>query len=349
MINISKPLLSIVLPTYNRCEILNLTLKNIISEVEKLEGLVEIVIGDNASSDKTATVLETHRNNYSRMIRHESNIGAWSNIAALAKMARGDWLLIIGDDDYLVPGALKKIVLKLQQSRNSDMICINYGWIDANILKSSLENKVDIKSSNNRMWMIPNDMVLENGSDIFGIPSSFSAGAFSALFGFIFRRRKFLEFSISINPRAASNGFSESEFVLEEAFPHSIIAIQIMHSSQIEIFSDISIMQGVGQWEWKRFLYRTVIVGHVLLFLRFKSIIPEAAWTSLASYSGIRLARMLNDPNLNFGISEIQKIAFPFLFKYSIFEKNFISECIRIGIEREGKALIRKWINESII
>lgn len=349
MTNISKPLLSIILPTYNRCQILNLTLKNIISEVEDLGGNVEIVIGDNASPDKTAAVLEAHVSNYSTMIRHESNIGAWNNITALTKIARGDWLLIIGDDDYLVPGALKKIVSKLQQSRNSDMICINYGWIDANILKSSLENRVNIKSSNDRMWMIPNDIFLENGSDIFGVPSSFSAGAFSALFGFIFRRTKFLEFSISTNPRAASNGFSESEFVLEEAFPHSIIAIQIMHSSPIEIFSDVSIMQGVGQWEWKRFLYRTVIVGHVLLFLRFKSIIPEAAWTSLASYSGIRLARMLKDPISNFGISEIQNIAFPFLYKYSAFEKNFISECVRIGIESEGKALIRKWVNESII
>jgi hypothetical protein len=184
-----------------------------------------------------------------------------------------------------------------------------------------------IKSPNDRMWSVSNDVILENGCDIFNIPSNFSAGAFSALFSFIARRKKFIDFSNSINSDVLTNNFSESKFVLEDAFPHSIIAIQIAQSSSINIFSDVCMLQGVGQWECKRFLYRTVIVGHVLLFLRFKSIIPESAWVSLASYSGTRLARMLYDPSSNFGLSDIQKLAFPFLRTYSIFEYNFISEC----------------------
>lgn len=343
MITTSTPVLSILVPTFNRAAILRLTLKHLLSEIQKLEGLVEVVIGDNASTDETSTVLEDLPSEYSRSIRRVSNIGAWRNIVALATVARGDWVLILGDDDFLMPNTLIKLVTNLHSSQGVELIGINYGWINANILKASLEKGEEIKVPHDRMWMVSHDMSFKNGPDLYEQPSSFAAGSFAALFGFAVRRDTFNDYAKDIKPGLLTDGFNEFDFVLEDAFPHSILALEIIGTRPMNLLSDVYVLQGVGGWEWKKFLYRTVIIGHVWLFHRFKSVVPKAAWFSLASYAGVRLARMIKDPVSNLGFFDIQKSAVPSLMIWPIFESSFVSECDRIGIGQEGIALLKKW------
>lgn len=73
----SKPVVSICIPTLNRCEQLKKTIESIVIQPEFIDGRVEIVISDNASTDDTRTVVEGLREKYQSIIYHrnEKNIG----------------------------------------------------------------------------------------------------------------------------------------------------------------------------------------------------------------------------------------------------------------------------------
>ena len=64
----SKPLVSICIPTYNRSKYLKKCIDSIISQVEFQNGLVEIVISDNASEDDTQEVVLTYSEKYKNVL-----------------------------------------------------------------------------------------------------------------------------------------------------------------------------------------------------------------------------------------------------------------------------------------
>lgn len=71
-----QPLVSICIPTYNRSEYLQLSLERYVHEPEFLNGCVEIVISDNASTDDTELVAGGYAEKYAniRYFRNAENI-----------------------------------------------------------------------------------------------------------------------------------------------------------------------------------------------------------------------------------------------------------------------------------
>ena len=67
-----KPLLSICVPTYNRCEYLRKSIESIICQPEFQNGEVEIVISDNTSNDGTELLGKEFASKYSN-IRYYKN------------------------------------------------------------------------------------------------------------------------------------------------------------------------------------------------------------------------------------------------------------------------------------
>ena len=61
---INKPLVSICIPTYNRDEYLEKTIESIIRCSEFMAGYVELVVSDNASTDKTEEVCKRYIGKY---------------------------------------------------------------------------------------------------------------------------------------------------------------------------------------------------------------------------------------------------------------------------------------------
>ena len=71
-----QPLVSICIPTYNRCTYLKQVLDSYIQEKEVIAGKVEIVISDNASTDATETLAREYQKKYPhiRYFRNAENI-----------------------------------------------------------------------------------------------------------------------------------------------------------------------------------------------------------------------------------------------------------------------------------
>ena len=129
----SKPILTIAIPTYNRAAFLNQTLGQIHREILLLEDCyVEILVSDNRSEDHTQEILNKHEalGLIMRVIYNPSNIGSDKNIAQCFNEAIGDYVLILGDDDLLVDGALRLLVSRLKEKRFGVVCLRSYGFND---------------------------------------------------------------------------------------------------------------------------------------------------------------------------------------------------------------------------
>ena len=104
-------MLTIGVPTYNRSGYLKKCLEAICSQI-RADMPVEVLVSDNCSSDGTELLVDTYRKRCPqlRYVRQKENIGSSNNFRYIWKNAWGRFVLLIGDDDYLVPGAIEYIL-----------------------------------------------------------------------------------------------------------------------------------------------------------------------------------------------------------------------------------------------
>jgi len=101
-------ILTISIPTYNRCDLLQLTIESVLSQVDnRLD--IEIIVVDNASEDNTINVMEKYKNRI-KYIRNTTNIGIDANINKCVFESSGKYVHVLSDDDLLIEGALTKIL-----------------------------------------------------------------------------------------------------------------------------------------------------------------------------------------------------------------------------------------------
>ena len=127
----NKPLLTIAIPTYNRANYLQLS----IQQLKKDESLIndrtiEILIYDDCSTDNTDDVIK--KAIFKGMkIKHNKNLqnlGLDGNVAKCINDAKGKYIVILGDDDLFIDGAIKWLVNTLKQ-KDFGVVCMKaYGY-----------------------------------------------------------------------------------------------------------------------------------------------------------------------------------------------------------------------------
>lgn len=116
---------TLYVPTYNRSIRLKKCLSDLIDHVlkENLTSDIDILVGDNCSTDATSEILQETQNIANKLgiilkyFRNVSNLGFNENIRQGYLKFEGDYILFISDDDNLYPGALSeclKIITKFQ-------------------------------------------------------------------------------------------------------------------------------------------------------------------------------------------------------------------------------------------
>jgi GT2 family glycosyltransferase len=93
------PLVTIAIPTYNRAgSYLPVALHSALAQNYPR---LEVLVADNASTDKTASLLQAIIDKRLRYLRHPVNIGANRNYNYCLNEARGDYFLLLHDDDAI--------------------------------------------------------------------------------------------------------------------------------------------------------------------------------------------------------------------------------------------------------
>lgn len=128
------PVLSIAIPTYNRAECLSRLLSELAEQVRG-ERAVELLISDNASTDHTQSVVQEYLDDGIpiRYIRNAENLGADRNILQCYESAAGVYIWIVGDDDVITLGAVRKILDYLAGADYDLVFVSNYGFRDVYI------------------------------------------------------------------------------------------------------------------------------------------------------------------------------------------------------------------------
>lgn len=110
-------LMSLCIPTFNRVHCLRQMLPSIIEQCEKVED-VEVLVVDNCSTDTTKEYVSELLSKHSilRYISNKENIGGDRNFLTCIKNARGKYVWLIGDDDFIVSHGVKHIVSVLKKN-----------------------------------------------------------------------------------------------------------------------------------------------------------------------------------------------------------------------------------------
>lgn len=97
----NKILISVVIPSYNRANTVGYTIDSIIAQ--KVNAKIEIVIGDDCSTDNAREVLLQYKEKYPDIIRiffWEKNLGLGANWASCVKECKGKYICNCDNDDY---------------------------------------------------------------------------------------------------------------------------------------------------------------------------------------------------------------------------------------------------------
>jgi len=122
------PLLSICIPTFNRAELLESALGSLTPQVAELGAEVELIVSDNCSTDRTNLVVErAARQGPIRYHRNDENVGVIGNFLGTARnLARGEFCWMLGDDELVRAGGVRKVLEALKAYPDLDYFYVNY-------------------------------------------------------------------------------------------------------------------------------------------------------------------------------------------------------------------------------
>jgi glycosyltransferase involved in cell wall biosynthesis len=123
-----KPLISIILTTYNRCRLLP---RAIDSVVGGSYDNFELIVVDDASSDGTEELASKLRDPRIRYLRQPENGGVLRARNRGFDAARGGLVTILDDDDELVADALAVVVREFERAANTDTDVLWFNCMDA--------------------------------------------------------------------------------------------------------------------------------------------------------------------------------------------------------------------------
>jgi glycosyltransferase involved in cell wall biosynthesis len=103
----------------------------------------EILIADNGSIDSTETIIANLRSSVKNInyYRHQENIGFDRNIDSLMRRAKYDHIKLIGDDDQLDHDYIARLVEKLNQFPETDLVMSNFRLTESKIIQNEYETK----------------------------------------------------------------------------------------------------------------------------------------------------------------------------------------------------------------
>lgn len=166
-------LLTISIPTYNGASTIQTLIDSILKQYDRR---IEILVSNNKSTDNIESIIKEYLN--ISYFCNENNVGADRNIALSIERAKGKYVWVIGDDDYLEDGAISYILNILSSHQNLGAVFVNFSLFDA-------RKKIFLKEK----WLdIESDIYCKNANvflEIAGISTNFLSSVIHNKKGFI--------------------------------------------------------------------------------------------------------------------------------------------------------------------
>jgi abequosyltransferase len=237
-------LLTISIPTYNRCDLLKECLDSIVTQIEDE---VDLLINDNASSDRTNGLVNEYHEKYPFISysRNEKNLGPDANFLLCLQKGKGKYIQLLSDDDILVPGAIKAILDAIEQYRDASVIRLNC---------SSFIKKYSSDIYSKPAYDISQDIVFKDKNlflEYVGYSSIFMSTT-------VYNREVFLTIN---EPQRFVGSFLLQTHILFECMSkveYGIIVSEVCVAARTGMPVGFNLLQ-VLMTEWKRVLYGTCL------------------------------------------------------------------------------------------
>lgn len=143
-----QPLVSIIIPIYNREALIKQALNSVIAQTY---ANWECIVVDDGSTDDTLSVLEIYQNkdariSYCKRLREPKGAPTCRNIGL--EHAKGDYIIYLDSDDYLLPFCLEHRVHAITKNKGCDFLVFPMGKQEGDAII-----KVEIPGSEN--YLIP--------------------------------------------------------------------------------------------------------------------------------------------------------------------------------------------------
>ncbi|MDH5833038.1 glycosyltransferase [Luteimonas kalidii] len=139
----TRPVISVCVATYNQVGLIERCLRSILEQ--EVVADVQVMVGDDASTDGTSEVLEKlAAENGSRLLhlRRARNMGAIANISDLLGRAQGDFIARVDGDDFWLPGKLSRQLEFFANHPECDAVYTNAITVDASGMRCGVFNDV---------------------------------------------------------------------------------------------------------------------------------------------------------------------------------------------------------------
>ncbi len=101
----SKPTISVSIPTYNRPTFLEQAIRSCLAQTYQD---FEIVVSDNSTNNETESVVRRIRSPKLRYFRNPGNLGGFKNLALSVERSQGRFIKLLMDDDLMKPRSLER-------------------------------------------------------------------------------------------------------------------------------------------------------------------------------------------------------------------------------------------------
>ena len=131
------PLITVCIPAYNRTNFLPALLDSIL--FQDFDNF-DIVIAEDFSPEREAIALKVteYQHRFGTKISYHENertLGYDGNFRRLVELANGDYLLFMGNDDILAPGALRAVATAVREIQNVGVVLRSYSSFISDPLK----------------------------------------------------------------------------------------------------------------------------------------------------------------------------------------------------------------------
>ncbi|MCD4669855.1 MAG: glycosyltransferase family 2 protein [Actinomycetia bacterium] len=129
MVNNVHPLVTIAIPTYNRAG--SYLREALAGAMNQTYENIEIIVSDNCSSDNTEAFIKGISDRRIRYFRHKKNIGANNNFNYCLEQAKGDYFLLLQDDDMIDNDFVEACMTVANHSKDTGIIRTGTRIIDS--------------------------------------------------------------------------------------------------------------------------------------------------------------------------------------------------------------------------
>lgn len=121
-----KPLVSIIIPTYNRATTVARTIDSVL--LQTYENF-EIIIVEDGSKDETISILKNFTDKRIKIIYHEVNRGVTAAKNTGLNNIQGEWFAILDSDDEIIPEALE-LMMNIPLEKDVTINAVSCNCID---------------------------------------------------------------------------------------------------------------------------------------------------------------------------------------------------------------------------